>query len=155
MLAWYYAASPCSDHRRIDGTADGACAPLRLDQRLDPREHLRFAQRHVETLGWGRALAEQQVDRRRVTRLDLGDAPRRCEHLLALQRRRGAVVGADTGVLEHRRERHERALVVRGYHERRFRNRLATERFDRRGERLYVILLLFTEHRRVGLRRAT
>src|ERR1700760_294548 len=145
-----YAAAPMTDHRRRRTSL-----PLSLDQRLDGAEDGCLCERLVEPFVRRRALADQQVDCRRVTGLDLHDRAGRGQHLLALQRRRRAVVRTDTCVLENRRECQERLFTRRRERERRFRGGLAAELLDRRSECRDVRGLLCAELLRVLLRFAT
>lgn len=74
-----------------------------------------------------RQLAVLEPDRGGVTRLDLDDAACRGEQLLRLDRRRGAVVGADPGVLEGLSQLEKAGLVLERELDRRGLDGLAAE----------------------------
>jgi hypothetical protein len=88
-----------------------------------------------------------EPNRRRVPRLDLDDSAGRRQHFLRLDRRGGAVVGADAGVLEGLRQLQEAGRAAVGELEFRLRHRLAAELLDSRGERFHVLLLVIGQQR--------
>ena len=114
---------------------------------LHRREDLVLGQGLVERAFRGRH-AVQHPDRRCVPGLDLHDATGGGEQLLRLERGRGAVVGADPGVLERLRELEERVVGGEGVAEVDLRSlhRLAAEVRDRRRQRVDVLVLVARDH---------